>query len=105
MMPAGRGRLKEVSTPVGTASEPSGPQRTCVGCRAVVPRAELLRIAAVDGVATPDPQRRLPGRGANVHRDVHCLELAVRRRSLQRSLRQPQLQTEALMVWMQREQV
>ena len=70
----------------------------------MVPRADLLRIAAVDGVATPDPQRRLPGRGANVHRDVHCLERAVRRRALQRSLRQPQLQTEALMAWLRSEQ-
>jgi len=64
----------------------------------------LLRIVAVGGVATPDPRRRLPGRGANVHRDVHCLELAVRRRAVQRSLRESQLQTEALMAWMQSEQ-
>ena len=38
-----RGRLSMVSPLVGSESKPPGPQRTCVGCRAVAPRASLLR--------------------------------------------------------------
>jgi predicted RNA-binding protein YlxR (DUF448 family) len=63
------------------------PVRTCVGCRGRSPAAELLRVVAVDGVAVPDPGRRLPGRGAHLHRDPACLERAERRRALPRALR------------------
>ncbi|WP_249138821.1 YlxR family protein [Phycicoccus avicenniae] len=35
----------------------------------------------------PDPQRRLPGRGAWLHADPTCLDLAVRRRAFGRALR------------------
>jgi predicted RNA-binding protein YlxR (DUF448 family) len=47
----------------------------------------LLRVVARDGVALPDPGRRLPGRGAHLHRDPACLEQAERRRALPRALR------------------
>jgi predicted RNA-binding protein YlxR (DUF448 family) len=59
------------------------PQRTCVGCRAVVPvidvPATVVRVV-VDGAgrAVLDEGRRLPGRGAWVHRTRPCLEAAVR---------------------------
>jgi predicted RNA-binding protein YlxR (DUF448 family) len=49
--------------------------------------ADLLRVVAVGGVLTPDPRRRLPGRGAHVHLDRHCLEAAFRRRAFGRALR------------------
>jgi predicted RNA-binding protein YlxR (DUF448 family) len=35
----------------------------------------------------PDPGRRLPGRGANVHPEPSCLDLAERRRAFPRALR------------------
>jgi predicted RNA-binding protein YlxR (DUF448 family) len=35
----------------------------------------------------PDERRRLPGRGAHLHRDPACLALAERRRALPRALR------------------
>ena len=88
-----------VSSLAGTAPMPSGPQRTCVGCRAVAPRAVLLRVVAVTGVAVPDPARRLPGRGANVHSDEECIGLAIRRKSLLRALRVAELQTDDLVAW------
>jgi len=42
-----------------------------------------------DGIAVvlPDPERRLPGRGAWLHPGLSCLELAVRRRAFGRALR------------------
>lgn len=61
----------------------------CVGCRRPGGREELLRVVAVEDAAVPDPRRVLPGRGANLHRDVACLELAERRRALPRALRVP----------------
>jgi hypothetical protein len=63
--------------------------RTCVGCRARVPVSELLRLVVLDGSLTPDPTRRLPGRGAHLHPDPGCLDLALRRRAFPRAFRLP----------------
>ena len=67
--------------------------RTCVGCRSTASRSVLLRIVGseVDGrlVAVPDPAAVRPGRGAWVHRDRGCVELAVRRKAVGRALRLP----------------
>jgi len=41
----------------------------------------------VEGVLVPDPRARLAGRGAWVHPDPDCLDLAVRRRAFARALR------------------
>jgi hypothetical protein len=37
----------------------------------------------------PDPRRRMAGRGAWLHPDLRCVELAVRRRAFARALRVP----------------
>lgn len=62
-----------------------------MGCRLSAPTSELLRIVAVTDEAgyslRPDPFRRLPGRGANMHPDPACFALAVRRRAFGRALR------------------
>jgi hypothetical protein len=63
------------------------PMRTCVGCRARASKAELLRIArTLDGVRA-DREAIAPGRGAYVHRDLDCIEAALRRGALARALR------------------
>ena len=41
------------------------------------------------GVLTPDPRRRLPGRGAWLHPDPECLIRAERRSAFPRALRVP----------------
>ena len=79
----------------------SDPVRTCLGCRQRAARHELLRVVATDQgsghTVVPDPGRRLPGRGANVHPTPECLALALRRRAFPRALRVPgRLATEAL---------
>ena len=66
-----------------------GSVRTCVGCRQRGPRTDLLRVVAVEGVLVPDPPGRRPGRGARLHRDPGCLDLADRRRAFNRALRLP----------------
>jgi hypothetical protein len=58
-----------------------------VGCRERADRASLLRVVAVDGVLVVDPGRRLPGRGASVHPDPACVDLADKRRAFVRALR------------------
>ncbi|MFC3688355.1 YlxR family protein [Aquipuribacter hungaricus] len=84
----------EPSTRAQPPENPSdGPVRTCIGCRSTAPRSVLLRIVGseVDGrpTAVPDPAAVRPGRGAWLHRDRGCLELAVRRKAAGRALRLP----------------
>lgn len=78
------------------------PERTCVGCRKRAAKQELLRIRAIEGGCVPDPQGSLPGRGAYLHPDPACLDLAVRRRAFPRAFRlQETLDTEALREWLE----
>ncbi|WP_435377526.1 YlxR family protein [Aquipuribacter sp. MA13-6] len=67
--------------------------RTCIGCRRTAPRSVLVRIVGheVEGrlLAVPDPGASSPGRGAWVHRDRGCVELAERRKAFARALRLP----------------
>ncbi|MGE3664164.1 MAG: YlxR family protein [Pseudonocardia sp.] len=97
MTPAGRGRGDAVPTGdggPGQVGRRSGdgvhsaqPVRTCVGCRTRAPAGSLLRVVAVHGVLTPDPDRRLPGRGAWLHPERECLHRAERRSAFSRALR------------------
>ena len=61
--------------------------RTCVGCKERVVKSSLLRLVAAGDVIQPDPQARLPGRGAYLHPSQACLDLACRRRAFPRALR------------------
>lgn len=66
------------------------PQRTCIGCRGKDDRNVLVRLvrSGDDGSAVlVDPDCRMPGRGAWLHRNPDCLEMAVRRRSFNRAFR------------------
>ncbi|HEY9242870.1 MAG TPA: YlxR family protein [Streptosporangiaceae bacterium] len=68
---------------------PAPAVRTCVGCKARAAKSDLLRLVAAGGDIVPDPQARLPGRGAYLHPSQECFELAQRRRALPRALRRP----------------
>jgi predicted RNA-binding protein YlxR (DUF448 family) len=63
------------------------PVRTCVGCGRKAPQSELLRFSAPGGTLAPDPDRRLPGRGAYTCRSEACFERARARRAFARVLR------------------
>jgi predicted RNA-binding protein YlxR (DUF448 family) len=63
------------------------PERSCIGCRARAPKAELLRIARTPAGARVDPLGAAPGRGAYVHRDPACVAAALRAGVLARALR------------------
>jgi predicted RNA-binding protein YlxR (DUF448 family) len=48
------------------------PQRTCVGCREVLPKRKMVRIVrTADGVRI-DPTGKLAGRGAYLHDQPEC---------------------------------
>jgi predicted RNA-binding protein YlxR (DUF448 family) len=47
----------------------------------------MLRVVRTDDKVTLDPGQNLPGRGAYVHRLAECVEAAVKRGGLARTLR------------------
>jgi uncharacterized protein len=59
----------------------------CVGCRGRAAKSDLLRLVVVEGAVVLDLRGRLPGRGASLHPDLGCLELAERRRAFPRAFR------------------
>ncbi|NNG34236.1 DUF448 domain-containing protein [Nakamurella aerolata] len=89
----------EAADTASTARASSKGCRTCVGCRGKDRPVALLRVVAATGTdapersgaiaLVPDPRRRLPGRGAWIHRHDECLRLAERRRAFNRALRLP----------------
>ena len=69
-----------------------GPVRTCIGCRKRATKRELLRVIAGSDahghpVVVPDPDATAPGRGAHLHPNPGCYDLAVRRKAFSRALR------------------
>ena len=58
-----------------------------MGCGQSAPKDGLLRFVLREGRLEADPDARLPGRGAYLHRDEACAREAVRRRGFERSLR------------------
>ena len=68
-------------------TEQQAPTRTCVGCKGRAVKSSLLRLVAVGDDILPDPQARLPGRGAYLHPSPACFELARRRKMFTRALR------------------
>jgi predicted RNA-binding protein YlxR (DUF448 family) len=64
------------------------PSRTCVGCGAKRPQREMLRVAASEGGEPQvDAKHCLPGRGAYLCRIKTCVERALARRAVERSLK------------------
>lgn len=50
------------------------PQRTCVGCRTVLAKRQMIRIVRTDGGVLVDPTSKLAGRGAYLHDRRECWE-------------------------------
>ena len=69
------------------------PIRTCMGCREVRPKKELLRIVRKNGeepdscILLPDVECTQNGRGAYLCRSMECYDKAVKRRGFNRSFR------------------
>lgn len=50
------------------------PQRTCVGCRTVLPKRTLVRVVRRPEGVMVDPSGKLAGRGAYLHSQRTCWE-------------------------------
>ena len=50
------------------------PQRTCVGCRVVLPKRSLIRIVRQPDGVIVDLTGKAPGRGAYLHNQRSCWE-------------------------------
>ena len=64
------------------------PQRTCVGCRSVLPKRQLVRLVrtAQGGVAL-DPTGKAQGRGAYLHDRRECWKYALASGALDHALK------------------
>jgi len=64
------------------------PQRSCLGCRTSKDKDLLIRfVLTPDMEILPDPENRLPGRGAYTCYDKRCLAVAVEQRQFKRSFK------------------
>jgi uncharacterized protein len=64
------------------------PRRTCVVCRSTTAKRTLHRIVrSPNGTVAYDPTGKAAGRGAYLCGQPACLDMAVRRRSIQRALK------------------
>ena len=70
------------------------PQRTCLGCRTVANKCDLLRFRRVknDVVRTRD-KKNLEGRGAYLHKKISCIQNAVNAGLIERDLGVPSNET------------
>lgn len=64
------------------------PFRSCIGCRSVKDKKELLRyVISPDGEVILDYNTKLPGRGCYICPDHICLSKAVKQRAFQKALK------------------
>jgi predicted RNA-binding protein YlxR (DUF448 family) len=64
------------------------PVRTCVACRQEAGKSSLVRVVrSADGAAGVDVTGRAQGRGAYLHRDPTCIEIARKKKALDRALK------------------
>lgn len=76
-----------------------GPRRTCVGCREVREKRQLVRLVRrPEGVVVVDRTGSVPGRGAYVCGDPRCVERLVKSRRLAQAFKKPCAAGENLIV-------
>jgi hypothetical protein len=64
------------------------PVRTCVACREEAGKRSMVRVVRrADGGAAVDRTGHADGRGAYLHKDVSCIEIARKRKTLERALK------------------
>jgi predicted RNA-binding protein YlxR (DUF448 family) len=63
------------------------PQRTCVACREIKGKKNLIRLVNNAGVIEIDPTHKKPGRGAYLCPTVNCWELGLKGNRLEYTLR------------------
>ena len=80
--PAGAPRRKKAPRPRRV------PQRTCVGCRTVLPTRQLVRLVrTAQGTVEVDPTGKAQGRGAYLHNRRSCWRAALAGQALDQALK------------------
>jgi len=65
------------------------PIRTCIGCQTKKPKREMIRIIRTpDGKIEIDRTGKKSGRGAYLCDNIECLEMALKKNNLNKSLKQ-----------------
>ena len=62
-------------------------ERTCVACRKVQNKHNMLRIAKVDGKIVIDELGNLQGRGAYICKQADCFNLCLKKKCLNRTFK------------------
>ena len=80
-------RRRSVVSATGTAQARPLPQRTCVACRSVRAKRDLVRIVrAASGELSVDLRGKVAGRGAYLDPEAACLERGLREGAIARAL-------------------
>ena len=80
-------RRRSVVSATGAAQARPLPQRTCVACRSVRAKRDLVRIVrAPSGELSVDLRGKVAGRGAYLDPDATCLERGLREGAIARAL-------------------
>lgn len=69
---------REIRVSKKTVRRKHVPQRTCVGCREVLPKRSLIRIVRNSEAVQVDPTGKMAGRGAYLHDRRSCWELGLK---------------------------
>jgi len=68
--------------------EEKGPQRTCIACRRVLDKDNLIRyVMAPDGALLVDYRHKLPGRGGYTCVNADCIRTACNKKAFARAFR------------------
>lgn len=62
-------------------------RRMCLVCKAMKDKCELIRIVKYEGEIKLDPSFKAAGRGAYICRSKDCIDLAVKRKMLNRAFK------------------
>lgn len=80
--------LMKTSTNKESTKTKSAPQRTCVGCRQVKDKREMLRLVRLtDGSVEIDKTGKKNGRGAYICPSPDCWDKALKGKQLERTLK------------------
>lgn len=61
----------------------------CIACRQGMPKKELVRVVAYEGILSPDETGKAQGRGAYICPELACLDKAKKTKAFERALEAP----------------